>query len=119
MLLHTTKRNQECVKLLEEKWNTVADDSVIFGFALLQGILSAEKIIQPELAKRWKQELETRPALAGHAALFGYFGTKFKNPLEKDEALKTLIERYESLGRPNLLAKHLLQELDCTNQEQA
>ncbi len=118
-MLHAAKRHQECVRLLEEKWDTVADNSLIFGFSLIQGINSADKIIQPDIAKRWKHELESRIELAGHAALFSYFDTKLNKPLEKDEALKVLIEKYESLGRPTLVAKHLLQELDGTDQEQA
>ena len=91
-VLHVVKRHRECVRLLEEKWDIVADDSVPFGLALVQGIHSAEIIIQPELEKRWRQELEMRPALKGHAALLKYFETKLKRPLERDEALKTLIE---------------------------
>lgn len=118
-LLHGAKRHQDCVRLLDEKWETVADNSMMFGFALVQGIHSAEKVIQPELVKRWKHELDIRPELAGHAALFNYFESKVHKPLEKDEALRALIERYESLGRPKLIAKHLLQELDCINEEDA
>lgn len=118
-MLHAAKRHSECVKLLEEKWDTVADNSVIFGFSLIQGIYSAEKIIQIDVAERWKQELETRSELAGHAALFNYFEAKRSSPLEKDEAIKALIEKYESLDHPLFIAKHLLQELDSTNQEQA
>ena len=118
-MLSAVKRHPECVKLLEEKWDIVADNSLIFGFSLIQGIHSAEKIIRPELAKRWKHELESRPELAGHAAVFNYFEAKLNKPLENDEALKALIEKYESLGRPMVIAKHLLQELDGTSQEQA
>ena len=118
-MLHAAKRHQECVKLLEEKWETVADNSLIFGFSLIQGIHSAEKIIQPDIAKRWKCELESRSQLAGHVALFNYFETKLNRPLETDEALKALIQKYRSSDRPKLIAKHLLQELDSTNQEQA
>src|SRR5207248_2457112 len=102
-----------------EKWDIVADDTIPFGFALLQGIHSAEIIIQPELEKRWRHELAVRPALAGHAALLNYFETKLKKPLEKDEALKTLIEQYKGLGRPTIIAKHLLSELDAAHTEQA
>ena len=118
-VLHVVKQHQECVRLLEEKWDIVADDTVPFGFALLQGIHSAEIIIQPELEKRWRHELAARPALAGHAALLKYFETKLKKPLEKDEALKTLIEQYNGLGRPTIIAKHLLSELDAADTEQA
>lgn len=118
-LLHATKRHQDCVRLLEEKWDIVADDSLFFGFSLLQGIHSAEKIIQPEIENRWRHELELRAGLAAHAALFNYFEIKRNKPLEMEVALKALIEKYESLDRPKLIAKHLLQELDGTNQEQA
>lgn len=117
--LHAVKRHQECVKLLEEKWDIVADDTIPFGFALLQGIHSAEIIIQPALEMRWKKELENRPPLAGHAALFKYFETKLKKPLEKDGALETLIEQYKGLGHPTIIAKHLLSELDTADTEQA
>jgi tetratricopeptide (TPR) repeat protein len=118
-VLHIVKRHQECVSLLEAKWDIVADDSVPFGFALLQGIHSAEKIIQPAIEKRWRQKLASRPALAGHAALLDYFDTKLKKPLEKEEAFKALIDKYESLGRPTVVAKHLLSELDTATREQA
>ncbi len=118
-LLHATKRHQDCVKLLEKKWNIVADDSLTFGFSLIQGIYSAERIIQPDLVKRWRSELESRTGLSAHAALFNYFETKLNKSLEKDAALAALIEKYKALDRPKLIAKHLIQELDGTNQEQA
>jgi tetratricopeptide (TPR) repeat protein len=118
-LLHAAKRHRDCVKLLEERWDIVADDSLIFGFSLIQGIHSAERIIQPDRAIRWRSELESRTGLSAHAALFNYFETKLNRPLETDAALAALIKKYEALDRPKLIAKHLLQELDGTNQVQA
>lgn len=118
VLLHATEQHQECVKLLESRWDSIADNSLMFGFALIQAIHSAERIIQPELAKRWTQELESRAELAAHNALFNYFRTISKKPLEKDQALKALVAKYESLGRPHLIAKHLINELDGRNEEQ-
>lgn len=118
-LLHAAKHHRDCVKLLEDKWDIVADGSQIFGFSLIQGIHSAKKIIRPDLEERWRSELESRPGLSAHAALFNYFETKRDKLLEADAALGTLIDKYKALDRPKLIAKHLLQELDGTNQEQA
>lgn len=118
-LLHSLHRHQDCIKVLENKWEIISDDSEMFGFSLLHGIHSATKVIRPDLEKKWTIELESRPKLATHTALFHYFNEKINNPLNLDAALKDLIQQYEYLGRPKLLANHLLHELDCSIPEQA
>lgn len=119
IMLHANKRHLECVKLLQEKWEVAADDSKLFGFAVLHGILSANTVIQPALAKNWQEELERRPEFAGQAAVFLFYERVKNSPLERDQALNDLIEAYKKLGKPSLIAKHILIELDNVDPIQA
>jgi tetratricopeptide (TPR) repeat protein len=119
VLLHMAGRHHECVSLMEAKRGSLSDDHPMLGYAMAHAIFSAEKCIRPELAKRWTEELGTKTELTAHNALFNYFRTVSKQLLAKDIALAELIAKYESLGRPLFIAKHLINELDGMDEKQA
>ncbi|WP_440216649.1 DUF4365 domain-containing protein [Chromobacterium piscinae] len=118
-LLHMAGKHQECTSLMEAKHDSISDDSPMFGYAMIHATFSAEKIIRPDLAARWTQELASKPEFAAHCALFNYFCALSKQLLAKDIALAELTGKYESLGRPLLIGKHLIHELDPTAKEHA
>jgi hypothetical protein len=119
VLLHMAGRHQDCVSLMEARRGSVSDDHPMLGYAMVHAIFSAEKCIRPTLTIRWTEELETKPELAAHNALFNYFRTVSKQLLAKDIALTELIAKYERLGRPLFIAKHLINELDGADEKQA
>lgn len=119
IMLHANKRHFECVKLLQDKWDIAADDSRLFGFAILHAIDSAKKLIQPAVAKKWQEELERRQEFAGEVAVFTFNERVKDHPLERDQALSELVEAYKRLNKPPLIAKHILIELDNLDPIQA
>lgn len=119
LLLHMAGKHRECVTLMEANHDSISDESPMFGYAMINAIFSAEKIIRPDLAKQWTQELASKGEFATHSALLKYFQALSNKVLAKDVALAELTENYESLGRPLFIGKHLIRELDGTDKEQA
>jgi tetratricopeptide (TPR) repeat protein len=119
IILHANKKHLDCVKLLQEKWSIAADDSKLFGFALLHAIHSAKKVIQPALAMQWQKELESKPEFSGQVAVYNFYEKVKDRPLERDHAISELIETYKNLNKPPLIAKHIFIELDNLDPVQA
>lgn len=118
-LLHMAKRDKECVDLLASAEPSLSSSHPLFGFALSLAILSADRIVRPELARTWEARLKSEPQLASEKALLDYFRAISQNLLAKDVALARLEERHLALGRPLQIALHLFHELDATDSEQA
>src|SRR5690554_5404012 len=71
------------------------------------------------IVSTWAAELESTPELREHAALLHYYLALELNKLGNDEALRSLVVRYEELGRPFDMSVALLQELNPTDPSQA
>lgn len=118
-LLHMARRDAECVDLYAHVVDKVSVAEQLYGFAGAMAILSADRIVRPDLAEKWYGRLAAEPRMATELALLDYFRNVDSGPLAKDAALQRLEEQCEAQGRPLLLVAHLFHELDPTNQEQA
>lgn len=119
LLLHEAQRHSACFRWFENNFESFDRDHTLFGVAATVAALSAHKLAQPELVKKWSSELESAPSLREHAALLHYFLALELNKLGGEEALQTLLARYEELDRPFMMAATLLQELNPTDEKQA
>lgn len=119
VLLHQATRHRDSVELFESLKDLETVDLPILGYAYSMAILSAERIIRRDLAETWIAAIATRKDLAVPYALLQYFSTLDQQLLAKDVALAELEAKYEELGFPVLIAKHLFHELDVTQTEQA
>lgn len=118
-LLHMAKHDKECVDLLASAEPSLSSSHPLFGFALSLAILSADRIVRPEMARTWEVRLESEPELAFERVLLDFFRVTSQNLLAKDVALARLEEHYIALGRPLQIAIQLFHGLDATDSEQA
>lgn len=119
LLLHEAQKHSKCFRWFDKGFQTFDRKHALFGPAATVAAISAHKLSEPELVKKWSNELEAHPHLAEHAALLQYYLATELNKLGNEEALARLVERFEELGRPFTLAVALLQELDPTDDKQA
>lgn len=119
VLLNQLGRHKDCIELFERVCDSTSTDLPIFGAAISLAILSADRIVRPDIADKWILKMKTLENLAPHLALLKYFRTVSQQLLAKDDALDVLYTEYKTLGLPLLLAKHLFHELDASNINQA
>lgn len=119
LLLYEVGKYRLCWQGFRSCFDTLNRQHPLFGPAVLVASLSAHKMAQPTFVKQWIGELEAHPDLGEHAALAHYYLALEVSKLSKDEALRSLQNRYEELDRPHSLAMTLLQELDPTDAQQA
>lgn len=119
LLLHEAQKHTACFRWFDKHFDGFDRNNVLFGPAATVAAISAHKLSEPELVKKWSTELESHPHLEEHAALLQYYLAVELNKIGNDEALSRLIERFDALGRPFALAVALLQELDPTDEKQA
>lgn len=119
VLFSLANKNLECVTLLTEHISGLNPMHPMFGFALIQGILSAERIVRPDLTREWRAILDSDPALATERAIFEYLHEKADNILGIDAVLSKLEEEYNTLGQPTNIATHLFFGMDATRAEHA
>jgi tetratricopeptide (TPR) repeat protein len=118
-LLHIAKRYRDCVDLFTAVEHTASNSNPTLGPTLLLAILSADRVVRPELARKWEERLDAIPELAPQRALLDYIRESSRNLLAKDVALSRLEERYRALGCPLQIAMQLFDRLDATDPEQA
>ena len=111
-LLHFSGRHSVCVDFFESKGSKASRTEPMFGTAAAMAIRSAEKLVRPELVELWTRELGSDPEFARRRAIIEYFRTIERSLLEKDTALETLQQQYQTLIRPLELAMLLLMEMD-------
>ncbi len=119
LLLHEAQRHTVCFKWFDKHFDGFDRNHAMFGHAATAASISAHKLSEPDLVKRWSAELESHPHLEEHAALLQYYLAVELNKIGNEEALGVLIKRFEALDRPFALAVALLQELNPTDQKQA
>ena len=119
LLLHEAQKHGACFRWFEQKLDSFDRLHSLFGAAATVAALSAHRLARPDLVIKWSAELESTPELREHAALLQYYLALELNKLGNDEALHTLLVRYEEFGRPFGIAVALIQELNPTNPTQA
>lgn len=119
LLLHEAQKHTACYRWFDKHFDGFDRNHSLFGPATTVAAISAHKLSEPDLVKKWSAELESHPHLEEHAALLYYYLVIELNKIGNDEALGRLIERFEALGRPFTLAVALLQELNPIDEKQA
>lgn len=119
LLLHEAQKHTACFRWFDARFDSFDRGHTLFGPAATLAALSAHKLSEPELVKKWSTELESRPDLTEHAALLHYYMAIELSKLGNEAALNELTKRFDELGRPFILAVALLQELDPTMEWQA
>lgn len=119
LLFHSTGKHRLSVRSFQECYGSADRLYPRFGTAAVAAILSAQKLVRPDLVRAWLDDLQRDPDLQGFAALARYHLALEHNQNEKSEALRTLHSCYEQLGQPQDLAFTLLQELNPTQPEEA
>lgn len=119
LLLHEAQKHTACFRWFDKHYDGFDRNNALFGPAATVAAISAHKLSEPNLVKKWSAELESHLHLEEHAALLQYYIAIELNKIGNDEALDRLIERFEALGRPFTLAVALLQELNPTDEKQA
>ncbi len=115
MLLHMARHDRECVELFGTIDAEEAKRDSRYAFAASSAILSAERIIRPDIAATWARTLESDQKFAADWALIEYFRAILNSPLAKDDALSKLDRRYTELGRPLQVGFHLFHEYESGN----
>ena len=118
-LLHIAKQDGDCVNLFATAEHAASISNPMFGPTLMLAILSADRVVRPDLAGTWEARLDASSELAPQRALLDYFRETSRNLLARDVALSRLEERYHALGRPIQIAMHLFDRLDATDPEHA
>ncbi|NWA86062.1 DUF4365 domain-containing protein [Pseudomonas sp. D2002] len=119
LLFHSTGKHRLSVQSFQGCYECADRLHPRFGTAAVAAILSAQKMVRPDLVRAWLDELQREPSLRSFAALAQYHLALECNQIEKSEALRTLHSCYEQLGHPQDLALTLLQELSPTQMEEA
>jgi hypothetical protein len=119
LLLHEAQKHTACFKWFDTRFEQFDRNNALFGPAAIVAAISAHKLSEPDLVKKWSAELEAHSHLEEHAALLQYYIAIELNRIGNEEALNRLVERYEALARPFTLAIALLQELNPTDERQA
>ena len=118
-LLHEAGKHQDCMDLMASNPCVASEKSPLFGQALSSAIASADHMIRPELADAWIRRLRDIPEQAGMVALCDYFRAARTNPLGRAQALDDLTARFDTLGRPEIVALQLFYQLDGAKVEHA
>ena len=113
-LLHLVSRHKECVEFFLLHENSIATGHGMYGYSIGMAIDSAERIVRPDLAKRWIEKLEGLPNQAANLAILRFMRAMNQNRLARDSALIELEKNFEALGRPQTIAIQLFQEYDST-----
>jgi tetratricopeptide (TPR) repeat protein len=111
-LLHMDKQHTASVELMHSVAPSLPTSDPMYAPVLAMAALSADQVVRTNLADSWAEELSRNASWAAEAALLAYFRSISRTPLYKDEALQTLVERFESLGCPVSIALNILHELD-------
>lgn len=119
LLLHEANKHSACLRWFDDHYQEFDQDHELFGHAAVVAAVSAHKLSQPELVKKWSAALEGNALLAEYAALLQYYIATEINRIGNEEALERLSNRYEELQCPLNLAVALLQELNPTVEKQA
>lgn len=119
LLLHEAQQHGACLRWFDHKFESFDRRHELFGPAATVAALSAHRLARPDLVGAWAAALESTSELREHAALLHYYLALELNKLGNDEALRSLLVRYDELGRPFDMAVALLQELNPTDQTQA
>lgn len=119
LLLYETGKFRACCQSFSSYIDSLDRSHPLFGPAAIAASLSAHKSVQPGLVKQWMEVLESHPDLKDQAALGQFYLALEISRLAKDEALKSLLTRYEELDRPLSLALTLFHEVDPTDPEHA
>ncbi|MHB8744073.1 MAG: DUF4365 domain-containing protein [Sulfuricaulis sp.] len=119
MLFHATRRDVDCVNLMDREHANLDRDHKHYPVALGMATMSADRIVRPELAGQWAAELKTRDAWRAQAAQLAFFRNVAQNALAREAALAELEVAYTEQGRPLQLGAHLFYELDSSDAEQA
>ncbi|MGK0149691.1 DUF4365 domain-containing protein [Pseudomonas putida] len=112
-------KHRLCVQHFQRCVSTVDHRHPMWGAAAVAAILSAQRMVQPDLVHAWLAFLQAHAELAGFAAQATYYLAIEDSPIAKQEALEVLHAAYEQGGQPHDLALTLLQELDPAVFEQA
>lgn len=119
LLLYETGKFRLCYQGFNSYFDSLNRSHPMFGAVTIAASLSAHKSVQPVFVKKWMGALESQPDLKDQAALLQFYLALEISRLAKDEALKTLLTKYEELDRPLSLALTLFHELDPTDPEDA
>ena len=119
ILLHEAQKHTDCFRWFAKHCDGFDRNNPLFGPAATVAAVSAHRLSEPDLVRKWSAELEAYPHLAEHAAILHYYLATELNKISNDEALERLIERYEELDHPFALAVALMQELNPTDARQA
>ncbi len=119
LLLHEAQKHTACFRWFDKHFDGFDRTNALFGPAATVAAISAHKLSEPDLVRKWSAELESHPHLEEHAALLQYYIAIELNKIGNDEALDRLIERFDALGHPFTLSVALLQELNPTDEKQA
>lgn len=118
-LLHMAGKHGECVSLFQLKGQMASTSDPLFGFAITQAILSAERIVRTDLSLEWESIFASDPKIKPYQDLLKFWRAKNNNLLARDKALEQLELAYETLGKPLMLGIHLFMELDAVDKAQA
>lgn len=112
-------RQRDCVALMEREIGGLPKDHQLFGAALVLATRAAHALARHELVTAWSAVLDSCDDLRGHGAALAYYVQRAENPLGAAEALRALVGRHETLGRPLATAITLFEEIDPSDREQA
>lgn len=118
-LLHMDNKHAACVELMHAAGPSLPTSDPMYAPVLAMATLSADQVVRSDLANSWAETLSSDAAWAAQAALLDYFRTVSRRALGKRDALRTLVEQFESLGRPASIGLHILDQLDPGNGEDA
>lgn len=118
-LLHLNKRHKECIENFMAHETLVPTLHDLYGYSVGMAIESAERLVRPELAKRWLEKLEGMPEQGANLAIIRFVNAISENQLARDQALADLESSFESMNRPQTIAIQLFKNYDPTNQLEA
>lgn len=119
MLLHSAKRDLECVGVMEGKYGPLDSSDRKYSAALGMAIMSADRLFRTDLATQWTEKLESRSEWRVEATLLKFYRTVSQNLLERDAAVAELEASYHNQQRPLSLGAQLFYELNATKPEEA
>ncbi|MER1969197.1 hypothetical protein [Castellaniella sp. GW247-6E4] len=119
LLLHEANKHKECFGWFDSHFDSFDRNNTLFGLAATVASISAYKLSEPNLVKKWSAELDAHSHLKKHAVLLRYYLSIELNRIDNEKALDRLLEDFDELGRPFTIALALLGELDPANEKQA
>lgn len=118
-ILHTHRRDQDCVNFFLSVLPWLNVDHPHFGEAITVAMLSAQKIVRNDLVEEWGQLLDSRDTLLPYRALFFFFKVVDEAPLSLERATKVLVTQYRELSEPIVIAQQLIALLDPADAAEA